>query len=228
MRVSVIIVAAGQGKRMGAGVNKTYLHLKNKPVLIHTIEVFEAVDEIDEVIVVCAATEQEECNKLVADYGLSKVKKVVVGGQERQDSVYNGLQAASGEWVLVHDGARPFIQKNAIRGLLDKVFEMEAVILAVPVKDTIKMVDPDGIVTKTPDRKSLWAMQTPQAFRLSILREAYELARRQSFIGTDDASLVERLGKKVYITMGDYENIKLTTPDDLDVAMAILHKRGNE
>jgi 2-C-methyl-D-erythritol 4-phosphate cytidylyltransferase len=226
LNVSAIVVAAGKGSRMNTGVSKQFLPLVNKPILVHTLQCFEHSKDVDEVVLVCGSEDILKCRKLINTYSLSKVKQIVAGGEERQDSVYQGLQAATGEWVLVHDGVRPFLSSNLIDRLIIEVREKEAVVLGVPVKDTIKVVDDNGLILSTPPRKSLWAIQTPQAFRLSSLRKAYEYAHLRQFRGTDDASLMEHMGLLVHVIHGDYENIKITTPEDLRIAEALLRKRG--
>ncbi|CAM3937507.1 2-C-methyl-D-erythritol 4-phosphate cytidylyltransferase [Mesobacillus zeae] len=221
----VIIPAAGQGKRMGAGKNKLLLTLEGIPVLIHTLRVFEADEACTGVILTIHPDDEQSFKELLGRYGITKIAALVHGGRERQDSVFNGLKAApASEVILVHDAARPFIKKNTIRMLAEAALLDGAAIAAVPVKDTIKKAE-NLHVTETVERSSLWAVQTPQAFRVSVLREAHEQAEKDHFTGTDDSSLVERLGHKVAIIEGDYDNIKLTTPEDLYFAEAIMKKR---
>lgn len=224
MSVGAVVVAAGKGKRMNAELSKQYLPLNDKPIIIHTLECFQHHPLIDQMLLVCGSDDVEYCQELVDRYMLTKVARVVAGGEERQDSVYRGLQHIHTDWVLVHDGVRPFLAKDVLDRVIEEMFYKEAVVLAVPVKDTIKQVDREGIILRTPPRESLWAVQTPQAFRLSTLMRAYEKADKEGFIGTDDASLVERLGIKVHVTKGDYANIKITTPDDLWVAEALVRR----
>jgi 2-C-methyl-D-erythritol 4-phosphate cytidylyltransferase len=213
---------------MGTKESKQFLPLGDKPVLIHTLMVFETHPKVDEIVVVAGAGEVSRVEEMVAHYGLEKISAVVIGGQERQDSVRSGLEYLQTEWVLVHDAARPFVTHGHITELLKVVRLHGAAILAVPVKDTIKQVDPAGIVERTPDRQSLWAVQTPQAFRRSLLVQAHQRALEQGMTGTDDAMLVEELGIDVRVVMGDYQNIKLTTPEDLAIAEAIWKMRGTE
>jgi 2-C-methyl-D-erythritol 4-phosphate cytidylyltransferase len=212
---------------MGAPVNKPFLPLGGKPVLLHTLRVFDTHPQVDEVVVVAATQETERVKDLLRNQGLSKVTQVVPGGAERQESVARGLEALSTEWVLVHDAVRPFVTHERIDALLQAVRLHEAAILAVPLKDTVKMVGDAGVVEQTPDRSRLWAVQTPQAFRRTLLVEAHRHAGEIGFLGTDDAMLVEKLGVDVRVVPGDYANIKLTTPEDLVVAEAILTMRGN-
>jgi 2-C-methyl-D-erythritol 4-phosphate cytidylyltransferase len=225
MAYQVIIPAAGQGKRMGAGKNKLFLTLENIPVLIHTLRVFEQDMECSGIILSIHPHDQESFNELLTEYRISKVTNLVQGGKERQDSVFNGLKVIHSDGiVLVHDGARPFVKVETIHELVKAAESSGAAIAAVPVKDTIKKVE-NLLVSETIERSSLWAVQTPQAFRVSTLRKAHECAVEDQFTGTDDASLVERLPHKVVIIEGDYDNIKLTTPEDMFFAEAILKKR---
>lgn len=222
MNYQVVIPAAGQGKRMNAGKNKQFIELEQVPVIVHTLRVFEDHSMCVGIILVINEQERADFLQLINDYGLSKVKHLVVGGSERQFSVYNGLQAVDeGEIVLIHDGARPFITQRGIENLLSKAKETGAAILAVPVKDTIKRVQ-NGLVTETVERSSIWSVQTPQAFQLSLVLEAHQRANKENYLGTDDASLVERLGSPISIVHGNYTNIKLTTPEDLVIAKSIL------
>jgi 2-C-methyl-D-erythritol 4-phosphate cytidylyltransferase len=229
-KLGVVIVAAGKGSRMRTAVSKQYLELGGRPILVHTLQLFQNIQEVEQIVLVVGEEDLERCRKYVSDYGLTKVEQVLAGGQERQDSVCQGLRALSPatEWVLVHDGVRPFAAPDQILACWHKAMEHEAAVLAVPVKDTIKVVDAAGQIQSTPDRKSLWAIQTPQAFRVSLLQEAHERAKRQGFVGTDDAMLVERMGKPVHVVEGDYYNIKITTPEDLPWAEWILQNIRGE
>ncbi|GMX60160.1 2-C-methyl-D-erythritol 4-phosphate cytidylyltransferase [Paenibacillus elgii] len=228
-KLGVVIVAAGRGSRMRTQESKQYLLLDGKPILVHTLELFDRLEAVSDVVLVTGADDVERCQGYIEAYGLRKVKRVIPGGKERQDSVYQGLLALDGStrWVMVHDGVRPFAAREHIAACLGKARETEAAVLAVPVKDTIKIVDGEGLIQATPDRRSLWAIQTPQAFRFSLLREAHERAREEGFVGTDDAMLVERLGVRVAVVEADYYNIKITTPEDLPWAEWIIrHVRG--
>lgn len=227
--VSVILPAAGRGKRMKAGINKVFLELLSEPILRHTLRAFAALPEVQELIVVTGRDEVEPLRRLLADTtGIGPVEaiKVVEGGSERQYSVWNGLKASSKESdvVLVHDAARPLVSRATIEAVIAAARQYGAAIAAVPEKNTVKVVE-DGIVTATPDRAKLWAVQTPQGFSRSLLVAANEKAEADGFLGTDDASLVERYGAKVHVVMDSYENIKVTTPEDLVVAEALLQKR---
>ena len=218
----VVIVAAGRGSRMGTPESKQYLQLVDKPILVHTLELFQQMAFVQEIVLVVGGLDVARCEQWVNDYQLDKVKAVVCGGAERQDSVYEGLLRLDGKWVMVHDGVRPLVTEAAVRKCCAIAEHKGASVLAVPVKDTIKQVDHTGKITATPDRKSLWAIQTPQAFRRAQLIEAHEQARADGFVGTDDAMLVERSGMQVYVAEGEYTNIKITTPEDLPLAHMLM------
>jgi 2-C-methyl-D-erythritol 4-phosphate cytidylyltransferase len=229
-KLGVVIVAAGKGSRMRTVESKQYLQLGGKPILVHTLQLFQDIQEVDHIILVAGETDIERCRQYVNDFALTKVHQVLAGGPERQDSVSKGLEALSPEtqWVLVHDGVRPFVAAEQVLSCWHKAMELEAAVLAVPVKDTIKVVDETGKIQSTPDRKSLWAIQTPQAFRVSLLRQAHERAKQEGFVGTDDAILVERMGIPVHVVEGDYYNIKITTPEDLPWAEWIIRNVRGE
>ncbi|MUT68162.1 2-C-methyl-D-erythritol 4-phosphate cytidylyltransferase [Paenibacillus sp. NEAU-GSW1] len=224
----VVVVAAGRGSRMGTAESKQYLPLCGKPILVHTLELFQAMDEIAEIVLVVGEGDVPRCNELVQEHGaLHKVTAVVAGGSERQHSVYAGVKAISPDvaWVMVHDGVRPLVAAEAVRNCCAAAERTGAAVLAVPVKDTIKQVNESGVIVSTPDRRSLWAIQTPQAFRRELLAAAHERALAEGFLGTDDAMVVERTGAEVVIAEGDYTNIKITTPDDLPWAAFLMGKR---
>ncbi|MFH0348703.1 2-C-methyl-D-erythritol 4-phosphate cytidylyltransferase [Bacillus vallismortis] len=230
MSYDVVILAAGQGKRMKAGRNKLFIELKGDPVIIHTLKVFDSHRPCEKIILVINEREREDFQQLLTNYRFQTVIELVAGGDERQHSVYKGLKTVKQEKiVLVHDGARPFIKHEQIDELVDEAEQAGAAILAVPVKDTIKRVQ-DLQVSETIERSSLWAVQTPQAFRLSLLMKAHAEAEHKGFLGTDDASLVEEMeGVSVRVVEGRYTNIKLTTPDDLTSAEAIMDSEsGNK
>ncbi len=225
MNYHVVIPAAGAGRRMGAGKNKLFLELKGKPLIIYTLEIFEKDEWCQSIILVCNENDREEMESLIKKYTITKVSALVTGGPERQHSVYKGLSVIEHDpVVLIHDGARPFVKTAVIRKLVEKTNKYGAATVAVPVKDTIKRVR-NHTVSETLERSQLWTVQTPQAFRLSLIKQAHERAVADSFVGTDDASLVERLGQDVLIVTGDYENIKITTPEDLVFAGAIIEKK---
>jgi 2-C-methyl-D-erythritol 4-phosphate cytidylyltransferase len=224
MFYEVVIPAAGQGKRMKAGKNKLFIELSGIPIIVYTLRVFEEDPDCRGIILSINPAEKDYFSQLIAEYGLKKVKKLVMGGKERQQSVYNGLQHAGEEIILVHDGARPFINLGQISELTTAASLHGGAVIAVPVKDTIKKASNQKVV-ETVERSSLWAVQTPQAFRVSILKSAYEQAEAEAFLGTDDASLLERIDEQVVIIEGNYDNIKITTQEDLYFAEAILHKQ---
>lgn len=217
----VIVAAAGQGKRMGLGHNKVLAQVRGVPIIVRTLKEIAAIEKLGEVLVVAGAQEQEEMHQLLASYAPQYFPKVnwrlVQGGKERQDSVANALAAVQAQegWVAVHDGARPFAQAELFNRVWSGAQETGAAIAAVACKDTIKTVDFQEIVINTPPRAQLRAVQTPQVFKLSLLREAYaDLAQNPRAV-TDDAMLLEARGIKVKVVAGSYENIKITTPEDL-------------
>lgn len=230
MKTGAIIVAAGKGKRMGEGYNKQYILLAGKPIVAHTIEVFENVGPIDEIVLVVGKGEIDLAKKdIIHKYNFKKVVKIIEGGTERQDSVYDGLKAtdANCNIVLVHDGARPFVTGSIIEKSIKVARDAGACVVAVRVKDTIKVANKNMEVDYTPDRDTLWAVQTPQAFEYKLLLKAYKKLRADNIKVTDDAMLVEKLGHTVKIIEGSYENIKITTPEDLILGAGIFKKREN-
>lgn len=224
-----IIPAAGTGSRMQAGVNKQYLLLAGRPILAHTLALFAAHPRIDRICLVVPAEEIDFCRAEIAErYGLGKVSALIAGGRTRQESVGNSLlscAAAIDDLVVIHDGARPLLRAAELDALLDAATVSGAATLGVPVKDTIKQVQ-DGVIVATPDRSSLWQVQTPQAFRFWLLLAAHSQARADHFAATDDAMLVERLDHAVTMVAGSYRNIKITTPEDLAIASALLAAEG--
>ncbi|WP_306535682.1 2-C-methyl-D-erythritol 4-phosphate cytidylyltransferase [Geobacter sp.] len=230
MAVFALIPAAGMGKRMEASINKQYLLLDGMPILARTLEVFERSPLVDGIFVVIPADEIPFCREqVVKRHGFTKVRSIVAGGAERQQSVLNGLRAMEGtagedDVVLIHDGVRPFVTEDILSRATAVARENDGALVAVPAKDTVKMVE-NGIITATPPRETLWLAQTPQAFRYGIIRAAHEVADAERFLGTDDAMLVERLGRQVRIVVGDYRNIKITTPEDMVLAEAFLKER---
>lgn len=226
MAYQVIIPAAGQGKRMGAGKNKLLIELKGVPILIHTLAVFEKDEQCTGIVLAINPQDESAFRSLLERYHITKVKGLVPGGEERQHSIYNALKSVeNGGVILVHDGARPFVKIEFVHRLAEAAEKTGAAIIGVPAKDTMKKVK-DSVVIETVERSSLWVVQTPQAFRMSILLKAYQQAERDKFVGTDDASLVERIAVPVTMVEGDYDNIKLTTPEDLFFAEAILKKQN--
>ncbi len=226
MNYQVVIPAAGRGKRMKASKNKLLLELQGCPIIIHTLKVFEQDPNCNGIYLAINEDDRAELEKHIAHHQLHKVQKLVQGGEERQHSVCNALKHVTEELVLVHDGARPFIKQTVIKSLVSHASQSGAAIAAVPVKDTIKKVI-NNEVEETIDRSSLWMVQTPQAFRTSLLIQSHEEAQAEQYLGTDEASLVERMDVTVGIVESDYDNIKLTTPEDLYFAEAILRKHSN-
>ncbi len=219
-KVGAIIAAGGSSERMG-GIDKMFALLGGKPVLARVISVFQGCAAIDQVVVALSQQNLERGRRLVAEPGWSKVS-VCPGGERRQDSVLNGLSQLTGcGWVVIHDGARPLVTVDLIERGLEAATETGAAIAAVPVTDTIKVAGDDQFVQGTPPRQNLWAVQTPQVFRFDIITQAYRQAKYEV---TDDATLVERSGYKVKIYMGSYDNIKVTTPDDLALAEVLRRK----
>ena len=218
-KTAAIIVAAGRGERMG-GVDKIFAPLAGKPLLVWVVDVFQRCKLIDQIVIVLAEQSIEQGKKLVVEREWSKVSDVCPGGEERQQSVANGLNLLNDcQWVVIHDGARPLVTEVLIKAGLEAAEESGAAVAAVPVTDTIKLAADDGFVMGTPLRKRLWAVQTPQVFHFDIITGAHQRAKGMA---TDDASLVERLNHRVKLYMGSYYNIKITTPGDLALAEILL------
>jgi 2-C-methyl-D-erythritol 4-phosphate cytidylyltransferase len=216
--VAAIIVAAGESQRMG-GVDKMFAPLGDKCVLARVVDVFQSCKAVDQIIIVMSNRNMEQGRRLVLEQKWSKIKEICPGGKQRQDSVAEGLKRLKyGEWVVIHDGARPFVTAELIEKGLEAARETGAAVAAVPVTDTIKVAGLDDIVRQTLPRQYLRAVQTPQVFRIDVIRNTY-----QHVFGdvTDDASLVEKAGYKVKLYTGSYDNIKITTPDDLVMAGAL-------
>ncbi len=225
MKITAIVLAAGSGKRMNSKIHKQYLMLSGKPVLYYALKAFEE-SAVTDIVLVTGHGEIEYCRReLVEKYAFAKVTAIVEGGKERYHSVYEGLKAAEGaDYVLIHDGARPFVDAGLVKRMIDAVKECEACVAAVPVKDTIKIADRDGFVKETPDRSLLWQIQTPQAFSYPLILTAYEklLARGEVSV-TDDSMVLEQMTEhKVKLVQGNYQNLKITTPEDLVAAEAYL------
>jgi 2-C-methyl-D-erythritol 4-phosphate cytidylyltransferase len=222
-KVGVIIAAGGSSNRMG-GVDKLYARLGGKPVLLWATHAFQKSPLIDQIVVVVAGEKVNQCQQLIPGGEWSKVTNICAGGERRQDSVAAGLKLIGKcDWVVIHDGARPFVTADLIARGLEAAKETGAAIAAVPVTDTIKEAGEDSIVRQTLPRQNLWAVQTPQVFRIDIITEAYRRARGDV---TDDAMLVEQMGHKVKVFMGSYDNIKITTPEDLVLAGVLVKKYG--
>ncbi|MFC3899422.1 2-C-methyl-D-erythritol 4-phosphate cytidylyltransferase [Aliicoccus persicus] len=225
MSYTVLIPAAGSGKRMGAPQNKMLLPLLDIPIIVHTVEQFEA-DENCAAIYVATKRDEREIFSEILSFS-SKLKEIVDGGDERQDSIYNMLQQMEEhEWVMVHDGARPFISKSVLNALYESVQTNDAVICGVRPKDTLKRVNQD-IVKDTVNRDEVIMVHTPQAFSYTLLKRAYEHAYAQNLVVTDDSMMVEALGERVHVVESDYNNIKITTQDDMLTGERILLGRDN-
>jgi 2-C-methyl-D-erythritol 4-phosphate cytidylyltransferase len=255
-KVIAIIPAAGLGKRFGPLINKPFQELGGKPLVVWSMQALDETDDIVEIIPVLKEEDVEYGEKIFRDYGISKVRRIAIGGRERQDSVYNGLKFIEDKncLVLIHDGARPLIEKGLIEKVIKVIKELvipplpplkspsaplsqrgewgdsgevrsyDGAILGVPLKDTIKELE-NGIITKTLKRNSLWAIQTPQVFPYTTIFSAYDKAMRENFYSTDDAALAERYGGKIKVIMGSYRNIKITTPEDMDLAEFLVSKK---
>lgn len=226
LRYEVVLPAAGSGKRMGAGQNKLFLQLNDVPILIHTLRVFQGDTNCNGIWLAVKDEERDYIEALLMQYDITKVKGLPTGGAERQHSVHSCIkEMAAVEVVLVHDAARPFIKVPTITELTRVAYEQGAAIAGVRAKDTMKKVV-GGVIKETVDRDTLWMIQTPQAFRYDLLAEAEDVAEKVGFLGTDEAMLVERLGHTIHIVESDYENVKMTTREDLLFGEAILRSRA--
>ncbi|ONI41552.1 2-C-methyl-D-erythritol 4-phosphate cytidylyltransferase [Candidatus Epulonipiscium fishelsonii] len=228
--ISAIILAGGTGSRMNSDVKKQFIKLDGKEILAYTIEAFDEVEEINEIIIVSSNDDFEYLNNMVIRYGFKKLFKYVNSGNLRQDSVFNGLQQLNknSEYVIIHDGARPFIGSDNIKKGIKKVKEVDACIFVTPTIDTIKSCDENGKVIKTLDRSTLFNVQTPQIFERELILKAHEEANKQEFIGTDDSVLVENLNHPVYTIINSPDNIKITTPKDLAIAEELLRQKNKK
>lgn len=229
MKCTAIILAAGQGKRMKTKVQKQFLMLQGKPLLYYSLACFQKSDEIQEIVVVTGKESIDYCrSEIIEKYGFTKVKSIAEGGKERYDSVYAGLEACSADtdYVFIHDGARPFVTEDIIKRTKEGAVTYQACIAGMPSKDTVKIIDENNMVSATPERSRVWSVQTPQVFLYSLIKEAHDTARSVSMQGvTDDAMVVEQYkNTPVHIVEGAYENIKITTPEDILVAEKILEK----
>lgn len=224
-KYAAIVLAAGSGKRMNSKVHKQYLIIQDRPVLYYSLKAFED-SAVDEIVLVVGKGEEEFCRKEIVDkYGISKVKAIVEGGKERYHSVFEGLkQTSDADYVLIHDGARPFVNQDIIRRCMQEVQKYQACVVGMPVKDTIKIADEEGYAKQTPDRKNVWMIQTPQTFSYALIYGAYEeMLKTEDTAITDDAMVLERIkGKKSKLIEGSYRNIKITTPEDLLIANVYL------
>lgn len=227
--VTAVVVSAGRSERMGAQVSKQFLPLCDVPVIARTLSAFEACVMVSEVVVVARLDDLVEVAQLVKEYGFGKVVRIVPGGLTRQQSAMAGVRAMNGEtaFVAVHDGARPLVTPACIDRVVRAAFEKKAVTAAVRCKDTVKVADESGAVLSTPDRGRLWNIQTPQVFEKALYRRALEKALGENADYTDDCQLVEHDGGRVFLVEGEYTNLKITTPEDIAVAEALLRHRGD-
>lgn len=229
MKTSAIITAAGDGRRMTSDNKKQFLKLGEVPLIVHSLQTFQDSNWVDEIILVAPEKQIEYCTEeIVGANNLTKVKKIVPGGEKRQESVFNGLQSVSGnsDLVAVHDGVRPFLSSFILEKAIKEAGEKDAVVVAIPVKDTIKKISSSGVISEGVSREALQRIQTPQVFKKDILVRAFENARKDDFYGPDESTLVSRLGVPVYLVAGSELNIKITTPDDLLLGEAILMCRN--
>ena len=231
---TAIVLAAGQGKRMQSKVHKQYLLIQDKPVLYYSLQAFES-SFIDDIVLVVGKDEEEYCQKeIIEKYGFTKIRIVVAGGKERYHSVANGIKAISWQcdYIFIHDGARPFINEEILLRVYEQVKKSKACVVGMPVKDTVKIADEAGFVESTPNRARVWQIQTPQVFEAQLITEAYErlLTEEVQLMAegvaiTDDAMVVEYFTKlPVKLVEGSYQNIKITTPEDLEIAGAFIKK----
>ncbi|MDD3607588.1 MAG: 2-C-methyl-D-erythritol 4-phosphate cytidylyltransferase [Candidatus Moranbacteria bacterium] len=227
-----IILASGSGRRMGAGKNKTLLKLGGRPIIFYVLDVFDESSQINEIILTVGAGEEKVFEEIIKKYGFKKKIRVIVGGKERQDSGYNAIRFIDSEGekkknkgiVLFHNGANPFVKKKEIKSSIEAAKKYGAAVVGHRTKDTIRQVDGRGISLGVVDRSGLWNMQTPQAIKFPLAKKAFQKARKDNFLGTDDVSLVERLGKKVKIIEASEYNFKITTPLDMELARIVFKK----
>lgn len=239
-RCTAIVLAAGQGSRMGTKIQKQYLEIEAKPVLYYSLAAFEASEIIDDVILVTGEDQIEYCRKeIVEKYHFKKVDTITAGGKERYESVYRALLVMEEDdmyvpnrdgYVFIHDGARPFVDEAILERAYDAVRKYRACVVGMPSKDTIKIVDENGFSKETPDRRSLWQVQTPQVFETALIKDAYFKLMRESYIQvTDDAMAVEKMaGMQVKLVEGSYKNLKITTPEDLPIAEVFARELNQE
>lgn len=225
MRTTAVIVAAGKGVRMGKTIGKQFLPLGGRPILTHTLSVFDKSEMIDQIILVISSGDKDYCQtEILAKMNFGTPLSLAIGGRTRQESVCSGLAYVRGKEsiVVIHDGVRPFVHPRHIVATVEKARETGACILGLPVTDTLKHLDGDHCILSTLERTTVWIAQTPQVFRFSTIWQAHQAARKAGYIGTDDAQLVERLGLPVTVVPGSRSNIKITTPEDLKLAEAVL------
>jgi 2-C-methyl-D-erythritol 4-phosphate cytidylyltransferase len=226
MKVAAIVPSAGIGVRLKTRIQKPYINLGDKPILARTLIALSKNKNITEILVSVVKDKLNKARKeIIEKYNIKKAR-LVIGGKIRSDSVYNALKAVSRnvDYILIHDGIRPFITDELIETLLKEVARFKAVVTAVPMKPTLKFVGKDGFIKNTPSREYFWEAQTPQVFKRDIIEKAYKIARKKKIIATDDSTLVERIRVKPKIVMGLYSNIKITTKEDLDLAKILIKK----
>jgi len=230
-RVVAVVPAAGRGARMGGATPKQFLSLGGVPLLVHSLQVLDAVESISEIIVVIPDADRQYCQEaVVKQFAIQKVTHIIPGGRRRQDSVRHGVLAfeSQPDFVVVHDGVRPFVSREIVEQAVQSAFLHGAALVAIPMKDTVKRVNERGVVEATLPREQLWLAQTPQVFRYSWLVEAHRLAEEKNIDATDDAGLVEQLGYPVTIVQGSALNMKMTRPEDLALGESILLSRKTE
>lgn len=218
MKVKVIIPASGRGERFGGKIPKQFLKIDNKEIIALTLEKFNRIKLIDEIIISVKLENFVKISSVIKKYKLTKVKKIVEGGARRQDSVYNALlnlECKDDDLILIHDAVRPFISAKKINEIISEAKDGDGVILGLPVSETVKRADEKNNVSETVDRKNLWTIQTPQVFRYDVLKRSFDRANEENFTGTDEASIVENAGYKVKIIHGERDNVKITVKDDL-------------
>lgn len=233
-KITAIVLAAGSGSRMKNKTKKQFMEIKGKPVIWYSLFEFEK-SRVDEIILVTGKEDIDYCKKeIVEKYNLKKIKNVVAGGSERYESVYNGLKEVTGNIVLIHDGARPLINNEIIERSIEGTIKSDACVVGVPVKDTIKRADKEGYIIDTPNRSELWITQTPQSFKTDLVKMAYKKMKEELEKGnttlniTDDAMVVEEFTtNQVRFVQGDYKNIKVTTPEDIDIAELFIELDAN-
>lgn len=222
--VSAIIVAAGQSRRMGGDTSKQFILIDGVPVIVRTLKAFEIAERIREVVIAARQEDIPQMYALIQDYEITKVKQIITGGETRQESVFRAIAQVdeNADFLAIHDGARPLIRPQEIDLAVSAAVEHGAAALGVPVKDTVKQVDADGKIVDTPERSTLWAVQTPQVFSRALYLRAAEQAGEAAAQLTDDCQLIERTGAPVYLVRGAYANLKITTPEDVFAAEGIL------
>lgn len=229
-RCTAIVLSAGQGRRMGASVQKQYIELEGRPVIYYTLRAFQESTVIDDIVLVVGKDQISYVHdEIVKKYHFTKVETIVEGGKERYDSVWQGLKVIANQegYVFIHDGARLFVDEDILKRGYDTVSKFGACVAGMPSKDTVKLIDDNGFTVNTPERKYVWTVQTPQVFRTSLIVEAYSRLMREEYINvTDDAMVVERMmDVPVKLFEGSYENIKITTPEDLEIAEVFLNAK---